>query len=210
MRSFDRTDITTYDRGQMRVVQMNFMREDLEYEENGSYVTLMLIARYRLEGKRGERKPGRLIGAELSSGGDELTSTELSRFPWTRWLRLADLHAQAETGWMSGDPFDFGTTPDTELARVAARNTQSHVDREKRQLGNDASRPGRRGHGLEFYKGVASEYAHLVEGGEQAPATAMAKARQNSIHTVNGWIRRCRKLGLLPDSPRSRARKASQ
>lgn len=58
-------------------------------------------------------------------------------------------------------------------------------------------RPGVRGHGEAFYAGVAAAYVRLIAAGERSPVEALAAKYGRERDTVDGWLRKARKHGLL-------------
>lgn len=56
---------------------------------------------------------------------------------------------------------------------------------------------GRRGHGDDFYRGIASMYDALVASGEPSPIKAIAESQPVSISAASKWVTRARELGLI-------------
>jgi hypothetical protein len=53
---------------------------------------------------------------------------------------------------------------------------------------------GVRGHGDDFYRGVAALYNALVEAGESSPIKAIAESQPVSISAASKWVSRAREL----------------
>lgn len=116
-----------------------------------------------------------------------LTPTALQRFPWSKWLAIADACIRTR-----------GEDP-TALMAAAAPAMGIKLAAPPRK------RPGVRGHPREHYEKVAARYLELRRTGEAAPAKAIADEWHYSENTVRGWVRRCRELGLLPPGRPGRA-----
>lgn len=65
---------------------------------------------------------------------------------------------------------------------------------------------GRRGHGDDFYRGVASMYNAFVAGGEPSPIKAIAESQPVSISAASKWVTRARDLGFIEQKEATRAR----
>lgn len=122
-----------------------------------------------------------------------LTPTDLQRFAWARWIRVADAiardaHPRLGPGGFPEDPV-----------------TLAHLELKGIKVVPPAKRPGRRGHSPEFYEQIAAQYRSLVLQGERAPTNRIAKEGTYSRHTVAGWVRKARELGHLPPARRGRA-----
>jgi hypothetical protein len=59
---------------------------------------------------------------------------------------------------------------------------------------------GRRGHGDDFYRGVAAMYNALVAAGEPSPIKAIAESQPVTISAASKWVSRARELGLLQET----------
>lgn len=136
---------------------------------------------------------GRVIGAHLTKPG--LTGSELARFPWSRWIGAATHFRKAH------------------LSLALEQGTLNVVDgvlaaglHEQRQR-----RPGRAGHGRDFYEVLAERYSALAAEGVRNPVQTLTdeaadRGEHISRDTVAGWVKRARELGLLPPG---RPRKAT-
>lgn len=199
MRSFDEVTFTSEDDGGTRRVTVSFLRWT-EQEDLDS--TMDLVVEFRRQGPQ-------IVGvasAQLIATSDVLDIGEISRFPWNRWLRVARLHAEAETALVRGEASDKWLTteekaPDTPRGRRANLATEA-AKRASGAIGA-APRPGRHGHGQDFYKEVADRWRELVLSGDKAPARTIATERNFSVNTVNGWLRRARQIGLSVPSMRA-------
>jgi hypothetical protein len=117
-----------------------------------------------------------------SPGG--LSAGELSRFPWNRWLRVAEATSRLRSQHT--------------IAGLHAAN----------QAGEDAlraSRPGRKGHDPHHYPHIARRYTELTADGALNPVQQIADEHHVSRHTAAGWVREARRRGLLPPARHGRA-----
>jgi hypothetical protein len=64
-----------------------------------------------------------------------------------------------------------------------------------------------RGHGEDFYRGVAALYESLVAAGEPSPIKAIAESQPVTIGAASKWVTRARELGLIVDKPKKERRK---
>lgn len=110
---------------------------------------------------------------------DGLTPTMLQRFPWGRWLAVADAERRGD-----------------DAARWGAMGVK---------VTTDEKRPGRKGHDKSHYEQVAKKYLELRAKGNEAPAKQIAREFSYNENTVRGWIRRCREMQLLPPARSGRA-----
>ena len=129
-----------------------------------------------------------------------LTPTDLQRFPWSRWLSVADAIARAgdrisQDSWWS----ERGDDPDTAAGKIQ-KALIADLDIPIRRR-----RPGRKGHPPEFYEEVAKRYLELRVAGARNPTARIASERVYSRNTVAGWVKRARELGYLPPGRRGRA-----
>lgn len=113
--------------------------------------------------------------------------TDLQRFAWKRWLTVARAFHAAPS---EPHPAGGGWSDAMWVAIDAAHGPAMTHPR----------RPGRGGHPEGFYERIAARYRALEMSGEPHPTKRIAEQDQYSPHTVSGWIRRCRKLGMLPES----------
>lgn len=66
---------------------------------------------------------------------------------------------------------------------------------------------GVRGHGEDFYRGVAALYQSLVVAGEPSPIKTIAESQPVSIGAASKWVTRARELGFIVDEPKKEGRK---
>ena len=143
--------------------------------------------------------PRQVEEVSLSLAGG-ITPTDLQRFPWSRWLNVADAIARAgdrmsQISWFSERADD----PDTADGKMLnARIADLDIPIRRR-------RPGRKGHPPEFYEEVAKSYLELRVAGVRNPTARIAIERVYSRNTVAGWDTRARELGNLPPGRRGRA-----
>jgi hypothetical protein len=64
---------------------------------------------------------------------------------------------------------------------------------------------GVRGHGDDFYRGVASMYNALVAAGEPSPIKAIAESQPVSISAASKWVTRARNLGFIEPKKEGKA-----
>jgi hypothetical protein len=120
----------------------------------------------------------------LASG---LTATKLQRFPWARILRVAEAGSRAFSPAHHSELFsDFGDDP---LGRAFAT--------EWPDVTAVPRRPGRRGHGDDFYRRVAQVFDLARAAGVRRPDEYIANEAHCSTSTVRGWAREARKRGYL-------------
>ena len=161
----------------------------------------------REDGRRGELQvwfdpaEHHRVSAVRLSLPDGLTPTDLQRFPWARWLAVAD----ASRGlWNSGlrldDPAFFGK------AEPKALNSAVSAAREGRRppRGLSATRPGRRGHPDKHYQDVALRYMSLRKEGITNPTAMLATEYVVSRSTAAGWVSEARRRGHLAPARRGR------
>lgn len=121
--------------------------------------------------------------AEVGLVGQHLTPTELQRFPWRRWMDVADA-----------------------IARSGGKDYRKVRPAVRKDKGLPPARPGRAGHDRSHYERVAQRYEQLRQAGNVSNPTAkIADEWGYSRNTVAGWVRRCRELELLPPGRRGRA-----
>jgi hypothetical protein len=130
----------------------------------------------------------RVRTVQLSMPG-RITPTELRRFPWDRWLWLADFNIR--------DPFmhsgSVAHVPKNDMAPRKAPKPEPAP-----------GRPGRRGHPDEHYRDVAERYRQLRSEGVTNPTATIAAERFANHNTVAGWLRGARERGYLPPGRRGR------
>jgi hypothetical protein len=129
-----------------------------------------------------------------------LTPTDIRRFPWARWLEVADVMARLPDP--QGDPSWFQPEP---RASTAGGKLKRAIYAEAGVKINLRGRPGRTGHGSEFYEEVAKRYTELMKAGVRSPTKTIAQERNYSRDTVAGWVRRARELNYLPKARKGRA-----
>ena len=125
------------------------------------------------------------VSLRLAGG---VTPTDLQRFAWSRWLRVAETVAQ--TG---GDPSPRSTTDPDPVSKEITRAVY-----EEHGLPLPVRRPGRGGHPPSHYQEIADRYKDLRLQGVRSPVRQIAAERRARPNTVAGWIRRARELGMLP------------
>lgn len=125
----------------------------------------------------------RIIGAALHAP-EGLSASELSRFPWSRWLGVADANARLRNQFT-----------------IAGRDAAAAIGGEAVL----ATRPGRRGHPVSHYRDIARRYLDLTSAGHSNPTQQIAEERDYSRNTVAGWVRHARTLGFLPPARKGRA-----
>lgn len=202
MRTFDEVRVSNKTAARHRETLIEFLRNVDDGEPDR---VMEMCATFKYD--RRTDRVGILTGLAVSA--PDLTPTDASRFPWSRWLRVAELHARANSsGIEAGDAFALNSyqTPNTLEGAQATRATSHELNR---QLGR-SNRPGRVGHEPGFYEAIAERWKDLSRHGHRAPARTIAEEQHASIHTVNGWLRHCRAKGLLPPSNRGRYGKAAQ
>jgi hypothetical protein len=128
----------------------------------------------------------RVRSVKLSMPG-RITPTELRRFPWDRWLELADWNVRLPNMRPSDPP-------------LVPKNDASPAEASKPAPG----RPGRRGHPDEHYREVAERYRQLRAEGVTNPTATIAAERFANHNTVAGWLRGARERGYLPPGRRGR------
>jgi len=127
-----------------------------------------------------------------------LTASRLKRFPWDRYLTIADANRRSaaanqdvvKTKGVKG----FSVVPPGGVVYVPTADNPLNPQRPW-----GAKRPNH------FYKSVAERYTALRASGERNATDAIAKESGYNRNTVAGWVRKARKLGYLPPARRSRA-----
>jgi hypothetical protein len=138
---------------------------------------------------------GRIVSVRLTDP-EGLTATALQRFPWARWLTVAD-----------GALRTF-SSPYGQLDGLRILAALEHDERLERALSGErlrprpdpSRRPGRAGHPNRFYAEIARDYTALRQQGSLRPTADLAKQRRVSRDTMAGWVRRARERGLLPEA----------
>lgn len=122
-----------------------------------------------------------------------LTPTQLQRFPWARFLTVANAALRGLTE--PAAPEDVVHLSD--IFDAEAWNKPLPKRRPK-----IAKRPGRAGHPEEHFVSVAKRYAELVANGVSSPTMTIARERHVSRNTAAGWVSEARKRSyLLPAHP---------
>lgn len=114
-----------------------------------------------------------------------ILATRLQRFPWARWVTVADAAARRHLSDKAGK----WVLPGEPLKEAV--DTAMGVTRPPRRKG-PVPRPDR------FYAELAARYLELRAGGEKAPTQTLADERGYNRSTMAGLIREARKRGLLP------------
>lgn len=130
----------------------------------------------------------RLVSAKLHHA-EGLQPATLNRFPWARWLTVADqaLRERAQGGAIGR------LTPQLDSVVGAAMNGT------RGRPGNvEQKRPGRKGHPADFYRQVAETYQALRREGVTNPTLKLAESAKVSRPTAAGWVKGARKRGYLP------------
>jgi hypothetical protein len=135
---------------------------------------------------------GQVVGVQLTMPG--ITPTVLHRFPWRRWLALAEVERRA---------LDLTSSPKAqEMAGYEASEARTAFLRgdpiPKRWDAAPSARPGRKGHPADKYESVAKRYLGLVREGVYNPTATIAKEESVSRNTAAGWVAKARQLGYLP------------
>jgi hypothetical protein len=148
----------------------------------------------REDGRRGELRvwyadePGGQVATVRLTLPDGLRPSTLSRFPWARWLAVADAAGRyagpADGDSLVFDPLDAAV----EAVREGRRPPRSQGE----------GKPGRRGHPDRHYADVAQRYVELRGKGVRNPTATIAEERSVNRNTVAGWLRGARKRGFLP------------
>lgn len=122
---------------------------------------------------------------------DGLTPSVLQRFPWARWLAVAESATRLPPSVALHDLWD---TPQS-AQLDAAVDSAAAGNRPPRGSGG---RPGRRGHPDPFYANIAARYVELRSQGSTNPTAQIARERHANRNTVAGWLRGARQRRYLP------------
>ena len=154
----------------------------------------------RSDGKRGELRvwfdqesENAEVSAVQLSLPDGLTPTTLQRFPWARWIAVADASRRMV--------ISAGLGPGSELFQAV----EAARDGTRPSRGTPGARRGRPGLPDEHYQDVARRYLELRSQGETSPTATIAEEREANRNTVAGWVRGARNRGYLPEARRGRA-----
>ena len=153
--------------------------------------------RCRLDVCFDDKDPGTVTSVTLERP-DGLTPSKLSRFPWARFLAMADA---AERSFSSAAPL-WDETPESRRLEQLVRATMEGRPLPKASIG---SRPGRRGHAETHYGGVARRYLELRRRGVTNPTARIAEESSVNRSTAAGWVRGARRRGYLPPARPGRA-----
>lgn len=138
-----------------------------------------------------------------------LTPTRLQRFPWARWLRVAEAaHRSRGPSYPSPypNPREGRRAYHEDWGRLSANLSLAAEEAIKGRKPEAAKlRPGRPGYPDSFYREVAEVYQSLVATGEAAPNLRMAEQWSYSRNTVAGWVKKARQLGYLPPAKKGKA-----
>jgi hypothetical protein len=161
----------------------------------------------RPDGRRGELRVwfdpevGHRVSAVHLSLPDGLTPSGLGRFPWARWLTVAD----AARHFMDSDvPLDPRII-ETPESMAFANAVESARAGKRPPRGSSSSRPGRRGHPDSHYQEIARRYLALRQRGFRNPTARLAEEDRVSRSTAAGWVGGARKRGYLPPGRPGRA-----
>ena len=138
---------------------------------------------------------GRIVSVRLTDP-EGLSATALQRFPWARWLTVADGALRTlgnPYGQLDGLRIFAALEHDHQLERALSGERP-------RPRPDPSRRPGRAGHPDKFYAGVARDYTALRQQGSLRPTADLAKQRGVSRNTMAGWVRRARERGMLPEA----------
>lgn len=149
---------------------------DLFDNDNPSQKTGEVTVRY----DRADGRPSS-VRLDLAVG---LTPTTLQRFPWARYLTVADAARHGIE-----DRTDLGDV--IRNAVGGGRMPKSEADRK---------RPGPIGRGDEFYLGIAKRYRELRAAGVVNPTATIADQEGYSRSAAAGWVRKARQRGYLGNS----------
>ncbi len=141
------------------------------------------IGELRVRYDRADGQPGS-VRLDLATG---LTPTVLQRFPWARWLTIADAanHGGLENGALSLES--------DRLSRVLRAEALGR----RMPKAPAVKRPGRGGHPEDFYISIARRYRELRLGGSSSPTQTIAKEQSVSRSTAAGWVHKARQRGHL-------------
>jgi hypothetical protein len=132
---------------------------------------------------------------------DGLTPTDLQRFPWARWLRVADAYNRRPPDERPPHPAGF----DAELDKDTSWGQATMALAEERGTPiASRKRPGRKGHPDQHYQDIARRYDQLVVAGARNPTAQLGQDLNYSRNTVAGWISTARKRGYLPPARHGR------
>jgi hypothetical protein len=122
-----------------------------------------------------------------------ISSGQLSRFAWKRWLALATVvHASSNLR---------DSEKQEQVAKfVNAARTGSRVPRAE-----PVARRGRPGYGDDFYADVARRYYTALIETPRSPVRTMSRSLNVSISTVRSWVHTARLKGFLAPTTRGRA-----
>jgi hypothetical protein len=133
-------------------------------------------------------EPGRVMAVMLALP-DGLTPTTLQRFPWAKWLAVADGSMRAVEVNTMGDLNEVVQMSDAIHAAVYDRRPPRGV------VGTKKGRPPE--HTDDFYRGIAQLYMELRQLGDPSPNKTIAEEKKVNVSTVRTWVSVARKKGFL-------------
>lgn len=146
--------------------------------------------------------PDYRVSAVRLSLTEGLTPSGLGRFPWARWIAVADATRRLMTSERRFDAPNYSESieqVDLDRALESARSGK------RPPRGSSGSRPGRRGHPDTHYLDVARRYLTLRQAGSRNPTATLAEEEHVSRSTAAGWVREARKREYLPEGRPGRA-----
>jgi hypothetical protein len=151
-----------------------------------------------------EAPPSLQIATVELSLPDGVRPSDLKRFAWTKWLRVAEARMALHRAGHSIESVMLGAMStqwrDMEASIKGAR-TGGRPSRAK----PGGTRPGRAGYPQEFYERIARRYEFLVAMRDPAPIQRIAEEEGASRDSTARWISVARKRGLLGPGLRGRA-----
>ena len=156
----------------------------------------------REDGRRGELQvwfdPDRRVSALRLHLPDGLTPSTLQRFPWRRWLSVADSAGQLFSREMS----DSEAEDEVRHLERSVDAVRAGTRAPRRSRGG---RPGRGGYPDSHYRHVADRYLTLFAQGRKNPTAIIAMEEHASRPAAASWVATARKKGFLPKARRGRA-----
>jgi hypothetical protein len=154
-------------------------------------------ARAQLDVFFDESGDGEIIEIRLRNPNG-MTPSSLQRFPWKRWVGVADAELRYV---MIAEVFAELDAPRAIASRRALR---AGADARRAPRGDGSARPGRRGHPDEHYRAVADRYRVLATSLVRNPTAQIATECFVARSTAAGWVATARKRGYLPPARRGR------
>ncbi len=127
------------------------------------------------------------------------TSSDLRRFPWKRWLTVADAAMRG-----LDDRADPATSDHLSAVLLAVARNERKIPKAPSPIKIER-RPGRKGHPDAHYRRVAERYQQLYSSGVHNPTTTISKEYGQSRDTAADWVRGARDRGYLPPARKGRA-----